>query len=537
MLARLNKSKAEPLMQTSPLKRIDGVSYGKALVVALGLGSVFGLYGVCLWGSPLFFTEVFTLDQINLYVITGLLGSLVGFLAKPASSFLGIELKRWYRLGTPLACLLGLTTLILGFEQGNILVLMFAGFFVGFAIAALFMYWVGVIAAFPPKIKIFVLVITLILPAVYNAILIFVPQVSIPSLTCVVLGTPALCTYFVALRKSEQGQNKESTPEGGSRLKVTGAQKLDARQKISEKQRSSGKAFSSSIENYRKSFQELIAPLASATVLLLIVPAINFVALEDGLDWRVKFAMICGAQLLAALIVFMLLRVFKKTPIMVTFFLGAVPVLAVALFLFPFMGGEYGRVLLMMGSCLYFIVAVLIMADSINVAPQNKVDPTALYGLCGALTFLVTYFGEQIMRSIFLSGISRDIQMIATAFFLIYLLGIVFLFVQNRKKERQRYDLDDGAKKAVAAKGIGNSSISQNEVECCTYIQETKGLSNREIEVLHMILRGKNVPAIAKELYVSQNTVRTHVKKIYRNLGVHSRQELIEYVEALSKEF
>ncbi len=52
--------------------------------------------------------------------------------------------------------------------------------------------------------------------------------------------------------------------------------------------------------------------------------------------------------------------------------------------------------------------------------------------------------------------------------------------------------------------------------------------SPREREVVALVLRGNNVPAIARKLYISENTTRDHMKSIYRKADVHSRQELID---------
>lgn len=57
------------------------------------------------------------------------------------------------------------------------------------------------------------------------------------------------------------------------------------------------------------------------------------------------------------------------------------------------------------------------------------------------------------------------------------------------------------------------------------------GLSARECEVFEMLARGRNRAYISKELVVSDNTTRTHMKNVYRKLGVHSQQELIDLVD------
>ncbi|MEJ2262597.1 MAG: LuxR C-terminal-related transcriptional regulator [Anaerolineales bacterium] len=55
----------------------------------------------------------------------------------------------------------------------------------------------------------------------------------------------------------------------------------------------------------------------------------------------------------------------------------------------------------------------------------------------------------------------------------------------------------------------------------------TEPLSDREMEVLHLLVTDLTVPEIAEELYISVSTVRSHVKNIYRKLGAHSRLEAV----------
>jgi two-component system, NarL family, response regulator DevR len=50
-------------------------------------------------------------------------------------------------------------------------------------------------------------------------------------------------------------------------------------------------------------------------------------------------------------------------------------------------------------------------------------------------------------------------------------------------------------------------------------------LTSREREVLRLVAVGLDNEAIGEQLYLSEHTVRTHVGKILRKLGVHSRAE------------
>ena len=53
-------------------------------------------------------------------------------------------------------------------------------------------------------------------------------------------------------------------------------------------------------------------------------------------------------------------------------------------------------------------------------------------------------------------------------------------------------------------------------------------LNARETEVLWLLRTSLSMPEIARELYVSVNTIRSHVKHIYAKLDVHSRSEAVE---------
>lgn len=52
-------------------------------------------------------------------------------------------------------------------------------------------------------------------------------------------------------------------------------------------------------------------------------------------------------------------------------------------------------------------------------------------------------------------------------------------------------------------------------------------LSRREVEVVRMLLLGDRVPVIARQLFISQSTVRNHLSSVFRKMRVSSQQELI----------
>lgn len=66
----------------------------------------------------------------------------------------------------------------------------------------------------------------------------------------------------------------------------------------------------------------------------------------------------------------------------------------------------------------------------------------------------------------------------------------------------------------------------------CREIANECGLSSRELEIMMLYSQGLSSRAIAESLYISPNTVRTHVKNIYDKVGVRKKQELIDRVRS-----
>ena len=70
----------------------------------------------------------------------------------------------------------------------------------------------------------------------------------------------------------------------------------------------------------------------------------------------------------------------------------------------------------------------------------------------------------------------------------------------------------------------------------CDELEEEFGISQREKEVLYYLARGYNHGYIARKLFISENTVRTHVRHIYTKLDVNSREGLLDFIDGVDAE-
>jgi LuxR family maltose regulon positive regulatory protein len=92
---------------------------------------------------------------------------------------------------------------------------------------------------------------------------------------------------------------------------------------------------------------------------------------------------------------------------------------------------------------------------------------------------------------------------------------------QGRHQERPDRPSAHYIRKLLAALELAASGVTWPSAEL------PEPLSERELEVLQLIEAGKSNRRIAKEMFVSLGTVKTHIKHIYRKIDAHSRTQAL----------
>jgi ATP/maltotriose-dependent transcriptional regulator MalT len=95
-------------------------------------------------------------------------------------------------------------------------------------------------------------------------------------------------------------------------------------------------------------------------------------------------------------------------------------------------------------------------------------------------------------------------------------------FMEEKQVVEQELTLEPESSHTTRSQSVGGT------------IKNHLNLSNREKEVLELVIQGLNNKEIAQELYISEHTVKNHLTKIFQKLNVPDRTQAISKVYQLT---
>jgi DNA-binding CsgD family transcriptional regulator len=144
-------------------------------------------------------------------------------------------------------------------------------------------------------------------------------------------------------------------------------------------------------------------------------------------------------------------------------------------------------------------------------------------GLANGFSFLLSLLLTPI--AFVFSDTSASIIVLALVAF--YLVAVI-ISASNRDAELA---LPTGRNGAISGAAAGAEGAEWSDLYKGAEIAAQKAkLTRRETEIMLLLVKGKSLPMIQKELHIAGGTGRTHIKHIYTKLGVHSRQELMAII-------
>lgn len=127
--------------------------------------------------------------------------------------------------------------------------------------------------------------------------------------------------------------------------------------------------------------------------------------------------------------------------------------------------------------------------------------------------------------------------MVAGVAYVIFLAGInISPSLKDRIILPVRHDAVSLSSSQTESETAPKSPFSAMLEKPCHRAAIKYALSEREEDILVLLMAGRNVSTISETLYLSQNTVKSHMNRLYKKMGVHSREELIMLVEKFCEE-
>lgn len=248
------------------------------------------------------------------------------------------------------------------------------------------------------------------------------------------------------------------------------------------------------------------------------------------------------------------------------------PFIITAFLCLPFLGTIFSSVLASILYAFYSCSIMLMMIQCAQASRDRGINPVFIYGFFGGVVYGIHDIGfvsGTFIERLPLMGVPH---LAAIALFAVYLLGLMYFIGQGgfgqfrshrslhaesielialkdppTKKRRLKRKSIDSSHDLIPPKKeqSTNRELHENHQgpqwrdrvsKQCAALQQHYRLSARETEVMELIARGNSVVKIAAELVVSENTVRTHAKRIYTKLAIHKKQELLDLIEVFSPE-
>ena len=170
-----------------------------------------------------------------------------------------------------------------------------------------------------------------------------------------------------------------------------------------------------------------------------------------------------------------------------------------------------------------FWATVFCVVRSVRMAPHH------LAGLA-----LAAYAASSIAWLV-LIGEAEMLETVASvaAITILYILTIVAVKTGEGRRPAAEQPAEDAVQAPTVEAELAPAAtdrLGESIEERCLEIAREKGLSPRETDVMVLLAQGRTRLYIQEELFIAENTVKTHIAHIYKKLGVGNRQELLDLV-------
>ncbi len=170
--------------------------------------------------------------------------------------------------------------------------------------------------------------------------------------------------------------------------------------------------------------------------------------------------------------------------------------------------------------CVNFIV-MFVWLTLCDIAQHSDMKPTTVFGIGWSLYTLPLFAGVTFAQAA--SGHATESVFLAALLYVVLIVSTFCLELRDRDMQLIFSDIN-------AAAAPAPSEFEDIDARCRA-VAEQKRLTPRELEVMQMLCKGRTKAYIAESMFVTENTVKGHTKRLYAKLDVHSKKELQQLID------
>lgn len=179
-------------------------------------------------------------------------------------------------------------------------------------------------------------------------------------------------------------------------------------------------------------------------------------------------------------------------------------------------------------SASFKIAEVLAVSTVANLCYRRQLSPAFLIGIAFGLKTLFCFLGGALWGFVgFLGSIVPSQQLMMLVFAAAVAGAVLLAMVTFQSRDSLVITSEELASKASSQEPDAYEDLAYR----CHDLAKRAELTPREEEVLLLFAEGKNSTDVAKELFISKETVKTHRRGLYRKCGVTTRGELLELLD------
>ena len=208
------------------------------------------------------------------------------------------------------------------------------------------------------------------------------------------------------------------------------------------------------------------------------------------------------------------------------------PVIATMAVLMPVLSGPILLVAAAVLHAVFFTILAFLPVVAARTCPVKNAGQTVAVLVFGASVFLSVGVSTFLAWLVYQGGVVNVTTLLVCALAITYAMLLAYFYLQRQTRLRRRHEVLIEEERLILPTQAAPGESRRENVE---KIAGEYFLTAREADVLLLLAKGYSQRGIAGKLDVSDNTVRTHMRNLYRKLQIHSRQDAIELVEGFGR--